>query len=229
MELSAAAVEFDQITSIDDELLIIAVSDSAVEEVAVSLARHPQAKVVLHTSGRTAASILAPIATAGSAIGSLHPLKAFPRALTDHGSAAGTVFTLDGDAAAITLSRRLVEAWDGVAVEIPPATRPLYHLAATLAAGGVTTLLASAYELADRLGLPPEIKTGYLNLALGALHQVETNGDVAAAITGPVARGDVAGFEAQLLQLRALDEDLADLIEQLAKRTLHHRETLPRS
>ena len=224
-ELSATAVEFDRLTSIDDDLLLIAVSDSALEEVAVSLARRPQAKVVLHTSGRAAASILAPLRIAGSTIGSIHPLRAFPRTLTECGTAEGTVFALDGDGAATTLARRLVAAWGGVAVEVPPEARPLYHLAATLAAGGITTLLASAYELADRLGLPPEIKAGYLHLALGALHQVESTNDVAAAITGPVARGDLEGFEAQLRQLRKLDEDLADLIEKLAARTLHHRPT----
>lgn len=224
-ELSATAVDFDRFTSIDDDLLLIAVADSALEEVAVSLARRPQAKVVLHTSGKASASILAPMGTAGSAIGSIHPLRAFPRALNDCGTAKGTVFALDGDAPATTLARRLVAAWGGVAVEVPAEARPLYHLAATLAAGGITTLLASAYELADRLGLPPEIKAGYLQLALGALHQVESTNDAAAAITGPVARGDLEGFEAQLHQLRALDNDLADLIERLAKRTLHHRPT----
>lgn len=224
-ELSAEAVSCDHLSSTDDDLLLIAVSDSALEELAVSLARRPQAKVVLHTSGRASATILAPLGTAGSAIGSIHPLRAFPRVLQSSGTAHGTVFALDGDAAATALARRMVSAWNGVAVEVPPDARPLYHLAATLAAGGITTLLASAYELADRLGLPPEIKAGYLQLALGALRQVESSDDIAAAITGPVARGDLEGFEAQLRELRSLDEDLADLTEKLAKRTLHYRPT----
>ena len=39
---------------------------------------------------------------------------------------------------------RLAAAWGGVAAEVPAGSRPLYHFAATLAAGGVTTLVAAA-------------------------------------------------------------------------------------
>ena len=48
------------------------------------------------------------------------------------------------------------------------ADRDLYHLGATLAAGGVTTLLAAA-ERIRRAGLPPAMVAGYVELARGAV------------------------------------------------------------
>ena len=79
------------------DLLLIAVGDGAVAEVAARLACRPQARVVLHTSGSLDASALAPLRAAGSAIGSLHPLKAFPQPLPDPAEARGVFFAVDGD------------------------------------------------------------------------------------------------------------------------------------
>src|SRR5687768_17323321 len=79
------------------DLLLIAVSDPALPEVAAILAQRPQAAVALHTSGCLDASVLAPLREAGSAVGSLHPLKAFPRPLPAPAEARGVFFAVDGD------------------------------------------------------------------------------------------------------------------------------------
>ena len=95
-----------------------------------------------------------------------------------------------GSPAAVALGRRLAAAWGAECGEIPPETRLLYHFAATLAAGGVTTLLSAAADLAGRLGLPPGVVSGYLELARGAIDAARDASDPARAITGPAARGD---------------------------------------
>ena len=172
------------------DLLLIAVPDPALETVARTLGRRRQAAVALHTSGSRDASALAPLSHGGTAIGSLHPLKAFPHPLLDPSAAARVLFGIDGDERARRMAHRLIAAWDGRAAEIPPRSRLLYHFAATLAAGGVVTLLAAAAEIAERSGLPREVLAGYFELARGALAQGETQEDPATALTGPVARGD---------------------------------------
>jgi predicted short-subunit dehydrogenase-like oxidoreductase (DUF2520 family) len=213
----------EDLATAGEDLLLVAVSDGALREIAAGLARRPQARVVLHTSGSLDASALGELRAAGSATGSLHPLKAFPRPLPDPAEARGTFFAVDGDPEAQALAFRLAAAWEGVAAEVPAAARPLYHFAATLAAGGVVTLLAVAAEIAGRLGLPPEVARGYLELARGALGAARETLDVGeplgAAITGPAARGDRATLERHLEALRRLAPEKLDLAVALAAET----------
>jgi predicted short-subunit dehydrogenase-like oxidoreductase (DUF2520 family) len=234
------------------DLLLIAVPDSALAEAAAGLAARPQAAVALHTSGSQDAAVLAPLRAAGSAAGSLHPLKAFARTLPQPGEARGVFFALDGETAARHLARRLVAAWGGVAGEVPAPARTAYHLAATLAAGGVATLLGTAADLAARAELPAEVVGGYLELARGTVAEAlagfsgraastsvaglvagsagndgnggkDGNGggaSLAAAITGPVARGDTATFSRLVTALSALAPERLPLILELARETL---------
>ena len=211
------------------DLLLIAVPDSVLAEVAERLARRPQAGVALHTSGSRDAAVLSPLRAAGTAAGTLHPLKAFPRVLSAPGEASGVFFALDGEPAALALGRRLVAAWGGVAGEVPPGARPLYHFAATLAAGGVATLLAAAADLAARAGLPPEVARGYLELARGtvaAAIATPAPGAALAAITGPVARGDLATVQSHFEALKAVAPERLDLARELARETLRQVSTV---
>jgi predicted short-subunit dehydrogenase-like oxidoreductase (DUF2520 family) len=207
------------------DLLLLAVPDGALAGVAAELARRPQARVVLHTSGSLPAAVLAPLRP-GSAVGSLHPLKAFPRPLPDPAEARGVLFALDGDPTALALARRLATAWGGVPAEIPETARSLYHLAASLVAGGVVTLLALADELAGRLGLPPEVGRGYLELARGAVAVARETGSAAQALTGPVARGDAATFLGQIEGLQRLAPEKVPLVLALARETLRQQARL---
>jgi predicted short-subunit dehydrogenase-like oxidoreductase (DUF2520 family) len=217
--LGARAVPLDRFASAGCDLLLVAVADPALDAVAAALARRPQAAVVLHTAGSRGAEALAALAAGGAAAGTLHPLKAFPRPLPDPAAARGAVFAVGGDPAAEALARRLVAAWGGIAAAVPDDRRALYHLAASLAAGGTVTLVAAAAALAARLGLPPAVGAGYLELARGALAEVDPAAP-AAALTGPVARGDAATVGRQLEALAAADPDLVPLAVALGRETL---------
>lgn len=222
-ELVAAAGRggLQDLASAGQDLLLIAVPDGALAEVAERLAGKPQAAVALHTSGSRDAAVLAPLRAAGAAAGALHPLKAFPEVLAEPSQAHGVFFALDGDAAALRLACRLVAAWGGVAAAVPAAARPLYHFAATLAAGGVATLLAAAAELAARAGLPPAVERGYLELARGTVAAaIAAAGGGAAVLTGPVARGDLATCKRHLEALRAAAPERLPLALELARETL---------
>jgi predicted short-subunit dehydrogenase-like oxidoreductase (DUF2520 family) len=224
--------EVPSLETADADLLLLAVPDPALEEVAAALAHRPQAGVALHVSGSRGAEVLSPLREGAtvSAIGTLHPLKAFPRPLPDPREAHGVFFAVDGDRPAVALARRLAESFGGVAGQVPRELRPLYHFAATLAAGGVTTLLTLAAEQGERLGLPPDEETalarGYLALARGALAGAERALDdpesdpgegtaverLAGAITGPLARGDLDTHVAGLARVEP------DRVRQLAVR-----------
>lgn len=214
----------DGFSSAGQDLLLLAVPDGALSGLATALSATPQAAVVLHTAGSLGASVLAPLREGGSSVGSLHPLKAFPRPLPDLADARGTLFAIDGDAAACDLASRLARAWGGVSALVPEDARTLYHFAATLAAGGVVTLLASAIEIASRLGLPGSVAGGLAELSRGAVAQaietLEAGRPAPAAITGPAARGDRETVSRQLDALRRAIPDKVPLVLDLLRETL---------
>ena len=222
--------DLGELATAGQDLLLVAVADAALPDVAATLARRPQALVALHTAGGLDASALSHLRRAGTAVGSLHPLKAFPRPLPDLAEARRVFFAVDGDPDALALARRLAEAWGGVPGEVPPESRTLYHFAATLAAGGVVTLLAAAADLAARLGLPEAVAAGYLELSRGAVAAARESLDrgepLAAAITGPVARGDKAAVARQLEALRRVAPEKVPLAEEIARETVRLKSRL---
>ena len=194
---SAAAADLDPV---EVDFAFLSVPDGELADVARRAAGRLSG-VALHCSGALGASVLAPLAAAGCSTGAFHPLRAFPRALPDPDEARGTFFALDGDASARALGRRLAEAFGGEAAVVPEEARPAYHLAATLAGGGVATLLAVAWSIARRAGVPDAARRGYATLSRGALEAALAAEEPASAITGPAARGDADTIERQLALL----------------------------
>ena len=197
----ARATALEELATGDCDALLVAVPDGAVEAVAASLAPRPQAPVVLHTSGLLTAEALAPLRLAGSAVGGLHPLRAFPRALPSPALASRTFFALQGDAPAVAMAARLAAALGAPHAEVPASARALYHLAATWAAGGSVVLLGAAVDLHSRTAVASEASPGLAELARGALAAVADPVSPIASLTGPLVRGE-ATYLGQLAALR---------------------------
>lgn len=222
-KLDGTAVEPGELSTAGEDLLLVTVTDGALARMATELATRPQAAVVLHASGSTDAAVLAPLRRHGSDVGSLHPLRAFPRPETEVERIAGTLFAIDGDEGATALAHRLVDAFDGRAVEIEPRARLLYHLAASLAAGGVVTVLSVARRIIERVGLPGEVEDGYYALARQALAEAAAAGHPVDALTGPAARGDADLVERQLAELEASAPELLPVVVALLDETRRAR------
>ena len=197
----ARAVPLEALTTADCDALLVAVPDGAAESVAATLAARPQAPVALHTSGLLTAEALSALRQAGSAIGGLHPLRAFPRAQPSASVASHTFFALQGDPLALAMATRLASALGAPHAEVPAPARALYHLAATWAAGGSVVLLGAAVELHARAGVPPAAANGLAELARGALAAIADPTSPIASLTGPLARGEATYLE-QLAALR---------------------------
>jgi len=223
-QLGAEACDAVQLAAGDARLVLLAVPDPQIADVARRLAARRSAHgIALHVSGAHGAEILEPLSRSGWRTGSLHPLRAFPAIEPEVAHAAGTFFALDGDAEARALGRRLAEAFGGTSAVVEGAQRPLYHWAASLAAGGAVTLLATAMAVGRRLGLPDSALSGYGRLAEGAIATALASPDPALAITGPVARGDRETVERHLDALGAAAPDLLPLAVELARATLARR------
>jgi predicted short-subunit dehydrogenase-like oxidoreductase (DUF2520 family) len=197
----ARAADLQGLTTGDCDFLLIAVPDRAVEAVAATLAARQQAPVALHTSGLLGAEALAPLQRAGASVGGLHPLRAFPRPRPSPLLASRTFFAIQGDPPAVMLAMRIASAFGAPHAEVPGSARPLYHLAATWAAGGAVTLLGAAVGLHARAGVAQEAAGGLAELARGALAAVADPASPVASLSGPLVRGETTYLD-QLAALR---------------------------
>ncbi len=177
----------------DATALLLAVPDAALPQVAERLAEStfPAELPVLHLSGALGPEVLAPLAAAGASVGALHPLATIPATPGAGRRLVGANWTTEARGPALAFAERLVRALHGRLLSLAPARRPLYHAAAVLCSNYVVALLAESEEWFVSSGLPREVaRDAMTSLAADAVENVRTSGP-GAALTGPIARGDV--------------------------------------
>jgi predicted short-subunit dehydrogenase-like oxidoreductase (DUF2520 family) len=164
-------------------VLLLTVPDQEIAGVALAV-RPVRSTVVAHCSGALGLDVLAP----HERVAALHPLVTLPDpAVGAARLGSGCYFALAGDRAVADL----VAALGGRSLQIPPDARAGYHAAACVASNHLVALLGQVQRMAASVGLPLEV---FLPLAQGALDDVCRLGP-AAALTGPVARGDLNTIE----------------------------------
>ncbi len=189
---SVALVHHDDLAAADGaDLVLLAVPDDAIADVAAALAPSPE-RVVAHLAGSRGLDVLAPHPRAAS----LHPLVPLPEPEVGARRLVGATYALAGD----PLAARLVESLGGRVVRVPDESRAAYHAAAAVAANHLVALTGHVEAIAESIGLSLE---DFLGLAEAALADVRALGP-AAALTGPAARGDMATIDAHL---SAIPED----------------------
>jgi predicted short-subunit dehydrogenase-like oxidoreductase (DUF2520 family) len=202
------------------ELAILAVPDDAIASVLEPL-RLYSGQTLVHTSGLLGAEVLQPALAAGSHIGAFHPLVSFTADVERSvASLAGATIALEGDDLIMGMLADLAAAIGGVAVRLPRGTKPAYHAAAVLASGGLVALIDGIVTLAATAGLDERGAVAiYGRLMEQTLANARANG-VAAALTGPIVRGDAGTVEAHLEVMRRLAPDAVDLYRAAAEREL---------
>ncbi|HST58238.1 MAG TPA: DUF2520 domain-containing protein [Longimicrobium sp.] len=190
----------------DVDALVIAVPDAAIAEVAERLASIdlPPSIPVLHTSGSRSGDELRALAARGHPVGSAHPLAALADPISGADRLAGATWGVEGEGAARALAERIVHACGGRMLGIAPGGKAAYHAAAVFASNYAVALLGVAERLMEEAGVHAEdARTALAALAAGAVENVAARGP-AAALTGPVMRGDV---DTVLLHLARLSAD----------------------
>jgi predicted short-subunit dehydrogenase-like oxidoreductase (DUF2520 family) len=92
---------------------------------------------------------------------------------------------------------------------------PAWHAAASIAAGGVTSLIAAARDLSVSAGVPLEIALdAHAALARTAAEQARRE-TPERSLTGPYARGDAATVAAHVAAIGEHRPDLVDLYREL--------------
>lgn len=199
------------------DLLVLAVPDDRIAEVAENLAGRTRCRMAFHLSGALSAAALAPLARKGAAVASLHPLRAFTGSPGDDWR--GAPVAIEGDPEAAEAAERVTAALEGVPYRIRTESKPLYHAAATLAAGGTMALLSIAVRAAVDAGLPEEQARRALARLASEAASATAGRPFPEAFTGPIARRDAQTVRAHR-RASAGRRDFSDLYRRLAEEIL---------
>ena len=201
------------------DIVLLAVPDDAISALAEELAAEGAigpAAVVLHLSGLLDRRALAPLEPSGAALGSLHPLQTIADPAGAPDRFAGAYAAVEGDARALAAGERVATALGMTPIRLSGAAKASYHAGAVMAANYTVVLAGVAERLALAAGVPPDTASRlYLPLVRGAAANLGLG--PAAALTGPVRRGDTRTLEAHLA---ALDEGDRELYRRLGLEAL---------
>lgn len=176
--------------------------------------------VVLQVSGSAEPAARERIAAMGVHYGTFHPLLPLIDPALASFRLQGSVIGIEGDAAAHDVAAHLAMRLGATTIEIPRAERAAYHAAAVIASNFPVTLAALAEGLLSRIG----VDSVAAHRAVRALMAASVENLAAApraldALTGPIARGDVATVRAHATALHGT-RPYHDVYEVLSRATL---------
>jgi predicted short-subunit dehydrogenase-like oxidoreductase (DUF2520 family) len=190
--------------AVDADLLLLAVSDRAIHELAASL---PDSRaIVFHPSGSL---------TAVRDGFSLHPLRALPLP-GEPSDLRDTLLVFEGQHREVAM--QIAEAAGARFAEIDAEKKARYHAAAVFGSNYVALMLEIAEEL---IGIE-NVRDDLVALAQSAAVNWRAHED-AGRFTGPAARGDHETIQRHVAALRD-EPELAQLYRLLADRILAARE-----
>jgi predicted short-subunit dehydrogenase-like oxidoreductase (DUF2520 family) len=203
------------------DILFITTPDDRIAETVDLIRRSSlQPCITLHTSGALSSDVLQPLTTRGFAVASCHPLQSFATPQRGVSLMPHTYFCIEGDRRAVRQARQFVKAIGAKHFTIAKEKKNLYHAAAVLASGGVTTLISAALEMLAHCGLSErEARRVLLPLVEGSLENLAAVG-AAKALTGPVRRGDAGTVRKNMQAIAEVDAGLVELYRRLAERSL---------
>jgi len=190
------------------ELVVVATPDAAIEAVVDRLVRADaldESHGVVHLAGVHGLAPLRRAGLAGARIAALHPATTVPLGATDPASLHGVawaVTTVPGDRA---WAHGIVHDLGGDPFDVPEEARVRYHAALTVAANAVGAAVVTARHLLRSAGVADAGRL-VAPIARASVDAAAAGG--AAALTGPVVRGDTATVQAHL---DAISPDLPEV------------------
>jgi predicted short-subunit dehydrogenase-like oxidoreductase (DUF2520 family) len=176
--------------------------------------------VVFHCSGALSSAELQPALAQGAAIASVHPIRSFaaPAQVVQHFS--GTYCGAEGDRYALDILEPAFSAIGAELVAVNADAKTLYHSAAVFASNYLTTLLDVAQAAYMKSGIAEDAALKLMEpLVRETIDNIFRLGP-AKALSGPIARGDMATVEKQQHAVFAWDQQSGDLYAQFAKLTI---------
>lgn len=190
------------------DIAILCVPDRAIPEAAAAV--RPHARLVGHVSGATGLD---------GVDFSVHPLQTFT------GSEEPSVFhgigaAVDGRTPeALDTARHLAEALGAQPFPVDDAHRAGYHASASIASNLLLAVLDAAERMAGSAGIPsPQVRALLAPLVHRTVENWAERG-AAAALTGPIARGDGETIARQRAAIAEGNPELLPVVDALTAQT----------
>ncbi|MEX1164460.1 MAG: Rossmann-like and DUF2520 domain-containing protein [Nitriliruptor sp.] len=201
----------------DADLVVIATPDDAIERVVTDLARSDvlhEGHRVVHVAGSRGLAPLHRAALCGAGVAACHPAMTVPTGASDPDLLVGTPWAVTASATDRAWARDLVADLGGDPHDVDDDVRGLYHAGLTVGSNAAAAAVVVARQLL--LGARIDDPAAFLGpLVARSVDNAMTTG--AAALTGPVVRGDVGTVAAHLDVLAADVPDLLEAYRDLAR------------
>jgi len=201
-----ARFSFPQASCLDAEVVWFCVPDREISSAARILARRGQwrGKAAFHSSGALTSAELGALERQGAFVASVHPMMSFVRGVVP--SLKDVPFALEGNPRALAVAEKIVRNLGGIAFRIPAKNKVAYHAWGAFASPLAIALLVTAEQVAAAAGIGPrEARRRMLPILRQTLENYRRWG-AAAALSGPLVRGDVEIIGKHLETLKTLPE-----------------------
>jgi len=204
-----------------DVYMLSVTDDQIVPACAALAAAAPlQGAVVFHCSGALASDRLQAARDAGAFVASVHPIRSFADTAAVARDFDGTFCGVEGDRPALATLLPALAAIGARAVQIDASAKTVYHAAAVFASNYLVTVLDAALRAYQAAGIPEDVARELARpLASESLENVFRLG-AAPALSGPIARGDMATVKRQQDAVAAWDAATGQLYEALVPPTV---------
>jgi predicted short-subunit dehydrogenase-like oxidoreductase (DUF2520 family) len=201
-------------------IILITTPDGAIEGVCRGIAEAGvplEGRKVVHMSGALSRSALVAAASRGADTLSIHPIQTFADLEGAERSLPGSTFGVTCEPGLEEWARGFVSSLGGRALIVADEDKVLYHAAAVVACNLLAMVEYGTHVISRRLGISDEEAAGaFTPLAMATVENVARLGP-AAALTGPLARGDIGILEAHLEALEGFDPALADMYREVSR------------
>jgi len=196
------------------DVTLISVPDDAIAACCEALAASGKlsaTSIVFHCSGARNSTELIAATRQGAAVASIHPVRSFAQPEQSAANFTGTLCGVEGDVRALQILTALFNAIGAQFVPVKADQKVLYHAAAVFACNYLVTLQDVAQATYGYAGIPPDVALRLAEpLVRATIDNIFSHGP-AQALSGPIARGDMATVTRQLDALTAVNPDYAQL------------------
>lgn len=204
------------------EVTMLAVPDDQIASCCAALANCGKIaanSVIFHCSGALSSADLQPASGLGAAVASAHPVRSFADAAAVARHFNGTFCGLEGDPRAVALLQPALSAIGAQVIALQAETKTLYHAASVFACNYLVTLMDVALNAYVAAGIPEPLARQMAEpLVTETISNVFRLGP-AQALTGPIARGDLATVARQQQAVDAWNASAGQLYTTLAEAT----------
>ena len=203
---------------------MIATPDDSIVATAISLTGsgliQSGNQCVFHCSGSQSSAALGALQSHTRLLASIHPVHSFAEPQQSLHSFAGSFCAHEGNKEALQLLLPKFSAIGAKSIAIRGEDKLLYHAASVMGCNYLVALLDASLECYQRAGIDRDTAAQLLlPLARQTLENTLQHSP-AAALTGPIARGDCATVARQLQDLDGHSAELAAVYRLLGQRAL---------